>query len=59
MDVYQFVRVLGFSAEYVEKITPNEREIFKQMYKKEAEEKRNQNKGAPSGGTIGSGIEIE
>jgi hypothetical protein len=47
--------VLGFSAEYVEKITPNEREIYKQLYKKEREESEKKNKG--SGNIIGNGIE--
>lgn len=36
------VRGLGFSAEYVEKITPNEREIFMMLYRKEQEEKKKQ-----------------
>ena len=57
MDIYQFVRTLGFSAEYVEKITPNEREIYKQMYKKEMEEKNKKGSDVPYGMDIGKGIE--
>jgi len=57
MDIYQFVRVLGFSAEYVERITPNEREIYKQFYKKEMEEKSKNKNNEMMGQTIGRGIE--
>jgi hypothetical protein len=56
-DIYQFVRVLGFSAEYIEKITPNEREIYKMMYKKEMEERNKKESNNTSGSTIGKGIE--
>lgn len=49
--------MLGFSAEYVERITPNEREIFKQLYKKEMEEKNKSKNKEPTGQTIGNGIE--
>jgi hypothetical protein len=56
MDIYQFVRVLGFSAEYVEKIPPNEREIYKILYREEMKKQQQQNKSG--GNTIGQGIEV-
>ena len=48
--------MLGFSPDYVERITPNEREIFKGMYMQEQKEKQSQND-RNSGQTIGAGIE--
>lgn len=57
MDIYQFVRVLGFSAEYVERITPNEREVYKILYKKEIEERDKSDNQNSFGNTIGKGIE--
>lgn len=57
MDIYQFVRVLGFSAEYVERITPNEREVYKILYKKEMEERNKNDNQNSFGNTIGKGIE--
>lgn len=59
MDIYQFVRVLGFSAEYVEKITPNEREIFKGIYKTEMKEKQNNESNYSLPNTIGTPIDIK
>lgn len=55
MDIYQFVRVLGFSAEYVETMTPNERELYKELYRREVKEKNKDE--LPMGMNIGSGID--
>jgi len=57
-DIYQFVRVLGFSAEYVESISPNEREIYRGMYKEEMKERKKHAEGDnPMGQSVGTPIE--
>ncbi len=48
---------MGFSAEYVEKIPPNEREIYKLLYKEEMKKKQEAQKGNEAN-TIGQGIEV-
>lgn len=40
-DIYQLVKHVGFSAEYVETLSPGERELYKNYYVMEAEENPN------------------
>jgi len=41
MDIYNLTTKLGFSAEYVERITPVERAMYITYYLKEKKEERN------------------
>ena len=55
------VNVLGFSAEYVEKMTPGERKLYWVYYERDEEEKRKKsqqsdNSGIPIGGGINTGV---
>ena len=54
------VNILGFSAEYVEKITPSERKLYWMYYKRDEEEKRKQSQqqeGIPVGKALNTGID--
>jgi|GEM_PF-5437582 len=45
---------LGFSAEYIESISPVERVMYIKYYMKEKKEEEQRKKGNPSGPTIGA-----
>ena len=51
------VSILGFSAEYVERLTPNERKLYWVYYERDEEEKRKKSQRQNNGVTIGSGID--
>ena len=51
MDIYNMTTKLGFSAEYVESLSPVERTMYIKYYlkeKKEEEERKNSNKSGPT-----------
>jgi len=56
MDIYNITSKLGFSAEYVERLSPAERGMYLQYYlreQKEIENKKNKDKGLTIGGPVG------
>jgi hypothetical protein len=55
-DIYNMTTKLGFSAEYVEGLSPSERGIHIQYFLEEQEEERKNAQNTNSGPTIGSPI---
>lgn len=56
MDIYNMTTKLGFSAEYIESISPVERNMYIKYYQKEKKEEEQKKKNSSSGPTISSPI---
>ena len=56
MDIYNLTTKLGFSAEYVESISPAERDMYIRYYMREREEEAKKKQSRPQGPTIGDSI---
>jgi len=54
MDIYNMTTKIGFSAEYIERICPAERDMYLKYYLKEKKEEQQRKKNKPSGPSIGS-----
>jgi|TARA_R110002126_G_scaffold122632_7_gene264431 hypothetical protein len=52
MDIFNMTTKLGFTAEYVERISPAERYVYIQYYMKEKADEARKNDGGGQGPTI-------